>query len=85
MKEYFDRSEALMTVLNTETPFTCERCRAQDITFSNFTAYLAGLKTYIGGFTTVFLLFIGRSYMTDIIQLLKRGREEEEDGEVLLM
>ncbi|KAG0283597.1 hypothetical protein BGZ97_008480, partial [Linnemannia gamsii] len=60
MKEYFDRSEALMTVLNTETPFTCERCRAQDITFSNFTAYLAGLKTYIGGFTTVFLLFIGR-------------------------
>ncbi|KAG9061316.1 hypothetical protein KI688_007294 [Linnemannia hyalina] len=77
MKEYFDGSKALMTVLNTETLFACERCRVQDITFRNFTAYLAGLSTYIGGFTTMFLILIGPCYVTGIIQLLKRGREEE--------
>ncbi|KAG0273095.1 hypothetical protein BGZ96_005021, partial [Linnemannia gamsii] len=33
MKKYFDRSEALIAVLNTETLFTCARCRAQDVTF----------------------------------------------------
>ncbi|KAH7054832.1 hypothetical protein BKA57DRAFT_452323, partial [Linnemannia elongata] len=82
MKEYFDGSKALMTVLNTETLFVCERCRVQDITFRNVTAYLAGLSTYIGVFTTVFLFLIRRCYVTDIIQLLKRGREEE-DGEEL--
>ncbi|KAK3811663.1 MAG: hypothetical protein J3R72DRAFT_504683, partial [Linnemannia gamsii] len=80
MKEYFDRSEALMTVLNTETLFACERCRAQDVTFSNATAYLAGLSTYIGVFTTVFLALVGCKSMTDINQLLKRAREED-DGE----
>ncbi|KAG0275864.1 hypothetical protein BGZ95_008276, partial [Linnemannia exigua] len=71
MKEYFDRSEALMTVLNTKTLFACERCRTQDITFSNFTAYLAGLSAYIGGFTTAFLVLIGWNYTTDITELLR--------------
>ncbi|KAF8927009.1 hypothetical protein BGZ58_010698 [Dissophora ornata] len=33
MKEYFDYSTSLANMLNEETPYSCDRCRLQDITF----------------------------------------------------